>query len=241
MRILQSFALALGFMVLTPSCAPPEAFLNELLQPDSYPTPRFAAPVEDWVEPELESLKEFDHIDPKKEVPREALRKALSFFKANQDRIPNKSYLTVLDFSMHSGQRRFYLINLKTGAVESHYTSHGENSDPDDSGVASRFSNVINSRKSSLGFYLVAETYRGQHGFSVRLDGLSKSNSNVRTRTIVIHPASYVNPSLPKMGLSWGCPALDPRVSRQIINKIAYGSLMLAWIPGYSSSRVHGE
>ena len=238
MQILRILVLAFGCAVLTTSCAPPEAYLNELLQPDSYPTPRFAAPLEDWVDPELESLKEFDHIDPKRQVPREALRKALAFFKANQNRIPNKNYLTIIDFSKHSGDRRFHLIDLDSGAVESHYTSHGENSDPKDSGLATIFSNVINSRKSSLGFYLVAETYRGQHGFSVRLDGLSKSNSNVRERTIVIHPADYVNSSLPKMGLSWGCPALDPRVSRRLIGKIAYGSLMLAWVPGYTSTTV---
>ena len=36
------------------------------------------------------------------------------------------------------------------------------------------FSNLNGSHKSSLGFYLTAETYIGKHGLSLRLDGLEK-------------------------------------------------------------------
>jgi hypothetical protein len=45
---------------------------------------------------------------------------------------------------------------------------------------------------SSLGVYKTAETYNGKHGLSLRLDGLSPTNSKARERAVVVHGADYV-------------------------------------------------
>ena len=116
---------------------------------------------------------------------------------------------------------------MDTGHVDKYLVAHGKNSDPDYDGFATIFSNTPGSEASSVGFYLTAETYEGNHGYSLKLDGLSSTNSNARSRSIVMHPADYVAPGS-KIGRSWGCPAVEPRYSVQIIDQIKGGTLIYA-------------
>lgn len=169
----------------------------------------------------------YSHIDEDKIVPTELLSAALNAFEANQKIIKNKDYLVVIDFKQHNSKKRFYLIDMISGAVETYHTAHGKNSDPDFDGYATKFSNTPDSLMSSLGLYLTAETYYGEHGYSLRLDGLSSTNSNARSRAIVIHGASYVK-DLPLIGRSYGCPALDEEYSTQVIDMIKSGTLIYA-------------
>jgi hypothetical protein len=171
----------------------------------------------------------YDYVDPEGIVPERALKIALDVYDRYQDSFPNKGFITVIDFTAHSGKRRFYVINMKDGSVEDLHTAHGEGSDKDDDGIAEKFSNVNDSKTSSLGVYRTAETYDGKNGYSLKLDGLSDTNSNVRSRSIVVHGAKYVNSSKSKMGRSWGCPALQSSLSTRIIKEIKEGSLMYAW------------
>lgn len=167
-----------------------------------------------------------------KGVPEVPLRKAFNYFDANKSKIKNKNYMTIIDFSQHSGQKRFYLIDMKTGAVDKLLTSHGRGSDPEHTGIAKKFSNVSGSNMTSLGFMLTAERYIGEHGVSLRLDGLEGINSNARPRAIVIHGADYVDPSRPKMGRSLGCPAVENRLIVSLVKKIENGSLMYSYAKG---------
>jgi len=75
--------------------------------------------------------------------------------------------------------------------------------------------------------FKTAETYVGNNGYSLRLDGLSTSNSNARSRAIVIHGASYVTPG-EKIGRSYGCPALEMNVHQDVIDRIKGGALLFA-------------
>lgn len=177
-------------------------------------------------DPTLE--EKYSYIDSDRVVPSALLQKALAFYEANQAIIKNDRYLVVIDFKQHSGKKRFYLIHMDSGEVEQYLTAHGKNSDPDYDGYATKFSNTDGSLMSSLGYYLTAETYYGENGYSLRLDGLSSTNSNARKRAIVIHGASYVNPALSKMGRSYGCPALDENISTQVIDTIKGGTLIYA-------------
>ncbi|KOO10169.1 peptidase, partial [Vibrio xuii] len=98
---------------------------------------------------------------------------------------------------------------------------------------ATTFSNVINSRKTSLGTFLTDTTYYGSNGYSLRLDGLTAGmNDKARERYIVIHGADYANESFIKkngyLGRSWGCPALPKNLSREIIDTIKGGSVIYA-------------
>lgn len=195
---------------------------------------RKAPPISQWKNPDFDQssreviLAKYKHLDPQRRVPRNLLDHAILFFEKNKVLIPRQDVLTVIDFSKHSSQRRFFVINLRTGQVEALHTAHGVNSDKDHDGVATEFSNIEGSLQTSLGFLLTAETYSGQHGYSLRLDGVSETTSNARTRAIVIHAADYVQPGLEKMGRSWGCPALSPSVNRRVIDQIRNGSLILS-------------
>ncbi len=164
-----------------------------------------------------------------KGVPEIPLRQAFDYFDQNKKIIKNKNYMSIIDFSQHSGNKRYYLIDLKTGEVEALHTSHGRKSDPDHDGYADRFSNVVGSNMTSLGFMLTAERYVGNHGNSLRLDGLESINSNARKRAIVIHGASYVAEGLSKMGRSLGCPAVENRYINSLIKKIENGSLVYSY------------
>ncbi|MGL4250397.1 MAG: murein L,D-transpeptidase catalytic domain family protein [Aeromonas sp.] len=142
-----------------------------------------------------------------------------------------KSILTIIDYSKPSTQRRLFVIDMKRHKLLYHtWVSHGRNSGEL---AAERFSNQLNSRQSSLGVYRTAETYIGKHGYSLRLDGLSKGkNCNARKRAIVVHGAAYASPThlrrFDKLGRSWGCPALPKEQARAIIDTIKGGSVIYA-------------
>lgn len=182
------------------------------------PTEETAAVVED----------KYAHVDQNKVVPPDLLKKTLIFYETNQKIIKNKDYVVIIDFKQKNTKKRFYLVDMASGEVEQYLTAHGKNSDPDFDGYATKFSNTPDSLMSSLGYYLTAETYYGEHGYSLRLDGLSSTNSNARRRAIVIHGAWYVNNLLSPIGRSYGCPALDENYSAQVIDMIKGGTLIFA-------------
>lgn len=144
----------------------------------------------------------------------------------------NDSLISIIDFSRSSTDKRFYLIDLANKILLFNtYTSHGVNTGEDQ---AFAFSNKNGSRQSSLGFYLTAETYKGKHGTSLKLDGLERGfNNRARKRYIVIHSADYVSESFIKehgrLGRSWGCPALPPDLTQDIIEKIKEGSVLFIY------------
>lgn len=153
---------------------------------------------------------------------------AILYYDTNRERIPNKRWLTVLDFRSHSRNRRFFVLDMDGGTMKSYPVAHGAKSDPDDDGLATSFSNVNGSNKSSVGYYLTAETYIGGNGRSLRLDGLSTTNTNARERLIVVHGADYVADGRPKQGMSLGCPALSHSIAQGVIDQLQAGSLLYA-------------
>lgn len=181
---------------------------------------------------EAQVFAKYSYVDPKRIVPTELLKKAITYYSANLSRIPNSRYLSVIDFSKKSTKARFFVIDMSNGSVWPVHTSHGRGSDPGHDGIAESFSNVPGSKKSSLGFYRTAETYQGKHGYSLRLDGLSSTNSNVRQRAIVIHSAAYVQEASVIQGRSEGCPAVSPALSRKLIDKVKGGSIIYAGLSG---------
>ena len=172
------------------------------------------------------ALADYEHLDPNREVPLDLLRDAVAYFDANKQRFPNQAFITIVDFKKRSNISRFFLINMETGAVEKYHTTHGINSDKENDGYAKTFGNVINSGKSSLGFVRTAEVYEGKFKRSVRLDGLSTTNSNIRDRAIVFHGWDKVHEANVIQGLSWGCITLDWTVKDGVLDKIKEGSLM---------------
>jgi hypothetical protein len=171
--------------------------------------------------------EQYSHLDPDRIVPEKLLEEAVNYYETHLSSIKNRRVLGVIDFKKHNSKERFYIIDMESGRVEKFLAAHGKNSDPDYDGYATKFSNTPNSNMTSLGFYLTAETYYGKNDYSLRLDGLSATNSNARERAIVIHGADYVSPG-PKIGRSEGCPALDRRYTQEVIDQIKGGALLYA-------------
>lgn len=147
--------------------------------------------------------------------------------------VNNSQYLTIVDFSQPSRNKRFYILDMKNDSlIRNTYVAHGKNSGVD---MAKSFSNDLNSNKSSLGFYLTESTYRGKHGLSLRINGLENGfNDNAEARGVVVHGAPYVNArrvNSDYMGRSQGCPALPENEYAQVINTIKDGSVIFVYNP----------
>ena len=139
--------------------------------------------------------------------------------------------LSIVDLSQSSRKKRFYLIDVKQSKLlVNTYVSHAKNSGAD---IATDFSNVIGSEKSSLGFYLTKQTYTGKNGLSLRMEGLEKGfNDNAEARSIVVHGADYVNAGRVNsayMGRSQGCPALPRADYTKTIDLIKNGSVFFIY------------
>jgi hypothetical protein len=146
----------------------------------------------------------------------------------------SRPLLTVIDYSKRSVEKRLWIFDLSSNQLlmETHVT-HGEKSGKD---RATRFSNENGSHKTSIGVYTTAETYNGQHGYSLRLDGHDEGfNDRARERAIVIHGAEYASERYIKrngtLGLSWACPAVDSKIARKLIDTIKEGSLVFVYYP----------
>lgn len=165
----------------------------------------------------------------------EVLELALTAFaEAWQRGDTQRQLLTVIDYSMPSNQERLWVIDLESGRVL--YNTHVAHGSGSGMTTPTVFSNTDSSHQSNVGLLVTAETYYGKHGYSLRLDGLEQGyNDNARDRAIVVHAADYMTPDyierMGRAGRSWGCPALDPALSRAIIDTIKGGSLIFGYAP----------
>lgn len=178
--------------------------------------------------PNLLMESKYKHIDPQHLIPFHALNEALNYWELNNDKFENKKFLSIINFAQSSKEKRFYIIDMISGEVWSLHTSHGRGSDPSRLGEAINFSNNPGSHATALGFYKTAETYLGHHGLSLKLDGLSATNSRARERDLVIHGANYVQESPVIQGRSWGCPAVSMDHIKEVIAKLKNGGLLYA-------------
>jgi hypothetical protein len=113
------------------------------------------------------------------------------------------------------------------------YVAHGQGTGED---CAMMFSNKMNSHQSSLGFYVTSEVYNGEHGISLRLQGMDEGfNDAAFERDIVVHGAEYVSDKYisenQRLGRSWGCPAVPVKLAEPIINAIKEGTCLFIYYP----------
>lgn len=154
--------------------------------------------------------------------------------RASQLGLAQKQTLTIIDYSLPSTQPRLWVIDMVKKKILYHtHVAHGSGSGEN---KATRFSDRPGSNQTSLGLFVTGSTYQGKHGLSLTLHGLEKGvNGNAEKRRIVIHAADYVNDGIVKqkgrLGRSWGCPALNPKLASPIIQTIKNGSLIFAYYP----------
>jgi hypothetical protein len=143
-------------------------------------------------------------------------------------------YLTICDFSQSSRQKRLYLIDIANSKlVLNTYVAHGRKSGSE---YATRFSNKPSSMQSSLGFYITQTIYTGEHGPSLKINGVDAGfNDKASRRHIVIHGADYIDENWlrhsPYMGRSYGCPAVPQNETATIINTIKNGTCLFIYHP----------
>jgi L,D-transpeptidase catalytic domain len=148
--------------------------------------------------------------------------------------IKNTDVLTIIDYSKSSSQKRLYVLDMNSGKILFNtLAAHGKNSGMD---YATDFSNEESSNKTSLGFFITSNTYMGNNGYSLRLQGCEKGiNNRAMERAIVMHGAGYVNENFVQsngyLGRSHGCPAVPQQISKSIIDVIKNGSCLFLYHP----------
>lgn len=183
-----------------------------------------------WINKETTILRnQAGNIDEK------VLRLSLTaYLNAKRQGRVAKPYLTVIDFTKSSYEKRLWVFDLnRNRELYNTWVTHGKNS----GGIsATSFSNMPGSLKSSLGVFVTDEPYQGGNGYSLRLKGLERGiNDNAYRRDIVIHGAWYANAATIRKygqaGRSWGCPAISNELARPVIDTIKGNSVVFAYYP----------
>ncbi len=134
-----------------------------------------------------------------------------TYVKANNF---STDYVFLIDMSVPSGKKRFFIYNLKSDSLEyASLVAHGFGSTIKESEDQLMFSNNNWSFKTSLGKYKIGSSYNGKYGLAYKLYGLDSSNSRAYERAIVLHSESNVPiaETYPeKICQSAGCPMVAP-------------------------------
>ncbi|HPI54112.1 MAG TPA: murein L,D-transpeptidase catalytic domain family protein [Chitinophagaceae bacterium] len=142
------------------------------------------------------------------------------------------STLTLCDFTLSSNEKRMWVIDIKNRkALFNSLVAHGMGTGEE---YAVHFSNTPDSHQSSLGFYVTQETYTGNNGYSLKLEGVDGSfNNKAYERAVVIHGADYVSEEFARdnqrLGRSHGCPALPQELAPKIIDRIKNGHCLFIY------------
>lgn len=141
---------------------------------------------------------------------------------------------TIIDYSLTSNSKRMWVLDLKNKKVL-YFTlvAHGKLSGTT---KALHFLDQPHSLQSSIGLFRTGSTYYGHDGYSLKITGLEKGfNDKAEDRHIIIHGAWYVSRDMIKrygtIGRSWGCPALDEKIIKPVIDTIKDGTLVFVYYP----------
>ena len=166
--------------------------------------------------------------------------KAKEAFDFCKDQKFNTDFCILIDMSLHSGIKRFFVWDYKKDTISfSSLVSHGccDNIWKDDLSKANPgFSNIEGSHCSSSGKYKIGERDYSDWGVHIKyvLYGLDATNVNAFSRAVVFHSWEVVSdeeiyPDGTPEG--WGCPAIS-NSSFRIIDPLLKGSIppVLMWI-----------
>ncbi len=163
----------------------------------------------------------------------ELLARALAALDAHRPLVAHRDIIGIVDFSAPSSAQRFQVVDVANSRViATHLVAHGRGSDPRNVGLVEHLSNRPGSNASCQGSFVTREIYRGEHGRSMRLDGLETDNCLARERGIVVHHAAYVSAEMAvrqgRVGRSEGCFAVSANAIDEVLVKLAPGRLLFA-------------
>ena len=129
----------------------------------------------------------------------------------------NAQYCFMVDMSMPSGKKRFFVYNIKMDAImRAGLVAQGSGRTIS---TAIPFSNSPNSLCTALGKYKIGGSYMGKFGLAFKLFGLDTTNDNAFARAVVLHANSCVpneeTAPIP-ICLSWGCPTVAPAFLQEL-------------------------
>lgn len=130
----------------------------------------------------------------------------------------NKEIAFFIDMEIQSGKNRFFIYDLKNDKIiDEGLVAHGSGSETGIPGKL-KFSNINNSRCTSLGKYSIGNHYYGQYGKSYKLHGLDKTNNNAFGRAIVLHEFWAVPYEEQDKNIcnSYGCPMVNEKYFERI-------------------------
>lgn len=82
------------------------------------------------------------------------LRRAMAALGNHSKSLTHKDRIGIVDFSRPSLAHRLFIVDVSSGASQSHLVAHGRGSDPAHTGWARQFSNEPESFASSTGAYV---------------------------------------------------------------------------------------
>lgn len=104
----------------------------------------------------------------------------------------NEDYCILVDYSIPSGTPRLFVWSYEEGRVVARtYVMHGPGKGSTDERPI--FSNVIGSKCSSLGRFIVTKNHGTKLKRSFKLKGLDMSNDNAYRRGLMIHRSTWVD------------------------------------------------
>lgn len=120
------------------------------------------------------------------------------------------TYAFLSNMGMLSSKKRFFVVNLVTMQIEQvGLVSHGRGQGK--SKYDRQYSNIVESKCTSLGRYIIMKKYKGSYGESYRMTGLDSTNSNAFKRNIVLHSMGCIpdEENNSPVCISEGCPAVS--------------------------------
>ncbi len=161
------------------------------------------------------------------------LPRAMAALDAHRALVQHPDIIGIVDFSAPSKDQRLQLVDVAGGRViATHLVAHGRGSDPHNLGLVEHLSNRPGSNASCQGSFVTRDIYRGEHGRSMRLDGLEPDNCLARERGIVVHHAAYVSAEMAerqgRIGRSEGCFAVSSGAIEEVLTRLGPGRLLFA-------------
>ena len=179
-------------------------------------------------------------------APMAAVRRAIEI--SRQPIFVKKDVLAVFDISKPSKEKRFYVLDFKSGQVTAHYAAHGKHNGP--GAKATKFKGFqtdldmvpLGPLKTEHSIELdpyktIVDRYDGtiyRNMIVVVLDGVTSYNSYINDNPPfkwVIHPNWYATAAFRAknngaLGRSDGCIVLDPAENNELITRLQDGALV---------------